>query len=166
MLVWHSSLVRVVGRGGANGAFVAIGPRACLAATPWTVQERLFEEQARLADELDKPLVIHCVKAWDRLLLFKKRLSPHVPWVIHGFRGGMALAGQLAAAGFYFSLGLFHQEAVSRGLPIERLFLETDDRSADIRELYVRVAAERSMPQPELSDRIRKNINSLFSLNY
>ena len=78
----------------------------------------------------------------------------------------MALAGQLAAAGFYFSLGLFHQEAVSRGLPIEHLFLETDDRSADIRELYVRVAAERSMTLSELSDRIRKNINSLFSLNY
>lgn len=147
---------------------VAIGEAGLdrLAATPWTVQERLFEEQARLADELDKPLVIHCVKAWDRLLLFKKCLSPHVPWGIHGFRGGMALAGQLAAAGFYFSLGLFHQEAVSRGLPIERLFLETDDRLADIRELYVRVAAERSMTLPELSDRIRKNINSLFSLNY
>ena len=48
---------------------VAIGEAGLdrLAATPWTVQERLFEEQARLADELDKPLVIHCVKAWDRL---------------------------------------------------------------------------------------------------
>lgn len=137
-----------------------------LALADMPLQERLFEAQAHLADELGKPLVIHCVKAWDLLLSCRKRLSPRVPWVVHGFRGGVALARQLAGQGLGFSIGFHYNETVLRELPTDLFFLESDDHRADIRELYMKVAGGLSLPLSDLSERIRKNINSLFSLNY
>ncbi len=137
-----------------------------LAKTDWKSQIRLFEAQAQLADELGKPLIIHCVRAWDSLLACRKRINPHVPWILHGFRGKAALAQQLIRQGFGFSIGFHYSIPSLRILPSDRLFLETDEGPADIRELYRRVANDLSIPIETLADRIKKNINSLFSLSY
>lgn len=51
------------------------------------LQREVFEYQARLAEETDKPLVIHLVKAVDELLKLKQKIRPVKPWIIHGFRG-------------------------------------------------------------------------------
>ena len=68
------------------------------------IQRRVFEEQVKLADEYNKPLIIHCVRAWEELLLVHKKLNPKTPWLIHGFRGTPELATQLFLKGLYLSL--------------------------------------------------------------
>ena len=50
-------------------------------------QQEIFHQQALLAEEYEKPLIIHCVKAWEEIIREKKSLRPSVPWIIHGFRG-------------------------------------------------------------------------------
>lgn len=86
----------------------------------------VFVRQARLADEVGKPLVIHAVRAWQQLIALRRSLSPAQPWIIHGFRGKPALARQLVAHGFHLSLGTRYNPAVKAVIPPDRLHSETD----------------------------------------
>lgn len=55
--------------------------------TPLKLQQKIFKTSVSLAENLGLFVIIHCVKAWDELIALKKELKPHVPWIIHGFRG-------------------------------------------------------------------------------
>ena len=91
-------------------------------------QQRLFEFQARLAAELGKPLIIHCVRAFDLLLGEAKRLKPEPgSWIVHGFRGKPELARQLLDAGLGLSLGKHYNAATAAMIPDERKYCETDE---------------------------------------
>lgn len=108
-------------------------------------QERVFAAQATLAAELGKPLIIHCVRAWDRLLRLNKELRGDSTWIIHGFRGKEALGRQLLSAGLRLSFGATTPPAVARALAAHapgRTCLETDDSPLPIAE----VAARLSLP--------------------
>ena len=39
-------------------------------------QEEVFVQQIRLSEEVERPLIIHCVKVLDRLLQLRKELRP------------------------------------------------------------------------------------------
>ena len=107
---------------------VAIGEAGLdrLRGAPMDIQEALFVHHARLAQELGKPLIIHCVRAYDVLLRLHKRLRPSIPWVVHGFRGGVALARQLTDAGIGLSLGPRFNPQVPGAVPRQMLYTETD----------------------------------------
>lgn len=109
-----------------------------LADAPMVVQIKVFEYQARLSVELDKPLVIHLVKAMSELLKLKQQIKPANPWIIHGFRGKAALAEECLRHGFYLSFGEKYQEEALRITPAGRLFLETDESSVPVADLYSR----------------------------
>lgn len=72
-----------------SSAIVAIGEAGLdkLVKTPLDIQKNVFLRQAELAEKLNKPLIIHCVKAWGELIAVRKIVKPHIPWIIHGFRG-------------------------------------------------------------------------------
>lgn len=91
------------------------------------LQEELLEAQLRIASKAGKPVVLHIVRAFDRLEAVRKRLGPAMPEAaIHAFRGNAALARQLTAAGLLLSIGpKFNAEAV-RTIPDTRLLIETD----------------------------------------
>lgn len=89
-------------------------------------QLALLREHARLAEEVKKPLIIHCVRAWQPVMALRRELQPEQPWIIHGFRGKPELARQLVDAGFYISLGSKHNPATEAVIPPDRLLHETD----------------------------------------
>lgn len=90
------------------------------------IQERTFIRQALLAEELGKPLIIHCVRAYGRLLELRRELQPKQTWLVHGFRGKPELARQLTAAGFEISIGSRYNPAVPASVPTHLLHHETD----------------------------------------
>lgn len=97
-----------------------------LKGAPEAVQTELFLQHVALSEQLQKPLTIHCVRAFDQMLMLRKRLRPTQRWAIHGFRGKPALAQQLLVAGFDLSFGtLFNAESFNL-CPPERRFTETD----------------------------------------
>lgn len=51
----------------------------------YETQEEILDVQVGLAEELRKPLIIHCVKAYSELIAVKKRTGSSVPWIIHGY---------------------------------------------------------------------------------
>jgi TatD DNase family protein len=116
------------------------------------MQKQLFEIQVQIAEKTGKPLIIHCVRAWNELLDVRKRFKPSVAWIIHGFRGGEKLAGQLIYAGMYLSFGKnFHPESLKKAWEAGRLLTETDDDNTDIRNVYESISETLNISQEELS---------------
>lgn len=118
----------------ADPRFVAIGECGldplCQVALP--LQHEAFLAALRVAKELRKPVVIHCVRLWDQLLadvslVFTMEERLKSPLIIHGFRKGPQLARQLLDAGFSISLGKYYNEATRQIVPAERLYFETDE---------------------------------------
>lgn len=132
--------------------------------TPLKVQMEIFEKHIELAEKLEKPLIIHCVKAWDELLQLHKKYKPKQAWILHGYRGGAKQTEQLIKFGFYFSFGEFFNEDALRLVYPERLLLETDDSCINIQSVYKRVSSISSFNVGRIGDTIKQNVNSLFEL--
>lgn len=92
----------------------------------YATQERLFRCQVEISERLGKPLIIHCVRAFNELLALKSEICPQQMWIIHGFRGKEQLARQLVRHGIALSLGRVFNPAVVGAIPSEMLFRETD----------------------------------------
>lgn len=127
----------------------------------FSLQQTLFEAQARMAEELRKPLVVHAVKCWAELTEYHRKLRPASPWIIHGFRGKAPLAVQLLREGFYLSFGVHYQPDALRAAYPHRFFLETDESPLPIRTLYLRMADLLSIPVEKLVSQVEKNWEEL-----
>jgi len=93
---------------------------------PADKQERIFISQVQIAEEVGKPMIIHCVGRYGRIMELRRQLAPRQLWIIHGFRGKPELARQLVAAGFGISLGMKFNAAVPDVVPPDHLYRETD----------------------------------------
>lgn len=118
--------------------------------------------QADVAEAIDKPLILHLVKATTELLALKRELNPRVPWIVHGFRGKAQLALDLVRHGLYLSFGARYQEEALRQMPADRLFLETDESDSTISDLYERAALVRGVTCDELVETVSRNVRSVF----
>jgi TatD DNase family protein len=132
------------------------------AVAPLTQQAALFAQQARLAARLNKPLIIHLVKATDLLLAVKQALQPRSAWIIHGFRGKPQLAQLYLRHGFYLSFGEHYHPETLRTMPLERLLMETDESLVPIDELYCRAAAVRRISTQALREAVTDTVRQLF----
>jgi TatD DNase family protein len=135
--------------------------------TPFDLQQFVFEKQLALAEKYRKPVVIHCVAAFQEVLEIKKRLKISVPMLIHGFSKKMELTKQLIDNGFYVSFGknLLRNpelESVFESIPNDRFFLETDMIEEGIRDVYTLAAKYKGLELIELQEIINKNYNKVF----
>lgn len=99
---------------------------------PMFRQLLVFKRQVELSESLEKPLVIHAVKAADMILGLKRDLAPAQPWIIHGFRGKPAQARMLLDKGLYLSFGERFNPDTVKMMPLDRLLAETDDSPQSI----------------------------------
>lgn len=136
-----------------------------ITACPFSLQMEAFENVVEMSELYSKPLIIHCVKSVDELIAAKKRMCPTEPWIIHGFRGKLQQAESLLRHGFFLSLGEYYHAQVAQEIPIERLFLETDESKVPIDELYDRVAILRGVSSEELKLAVEHNICNVFHVN-
>lgn len=124
-----------------------------------TIQKNVFIHQIALSEKLRKPLIVHCVKAWDELFAIHTQYKPTMRWIIHGFMGSVELARQLLNRGF--GISLWYSFALSKRsidvikiIPKGSLYLETDSSNADIRTIYSEVARNLSIDIDTMSSRI------------
>lgn len=133
-----------------------------LADASLSLQMRVFREEIALAERLGLPLVIHCVRAFNELLQLKKESRSSQPWVIHGFRGKAELAKMCIRQGCYLSFGAKFQEEALRTIPLDRLFIETDEAQEPVEEIYRRIAEVRGISVEHLADAVNKNARKVF----
>ena len=126
------------------------------------LQTSLFKQEATLAEECSLPLIIHCVKAFNELIQLKKEISPRQPWIIHGFRGKLPLAADCIRHGFYLSIGSRFQADALKAIPLDHLFIETDESEESIGSIYQRIAETKGISLKELTEAINKNMREVF----
>ena len=125
-------------------------------------QTTLFKQEATLAEDCSLPLIIHCVKDFNELIQLKKEISPRQPWIIHGFRGKLPLAADCIRHGFYLSIGSRFQADALKAIPLDRLFIETDESEESISSIYQRIAETMGISLQELTEAINKNVREVF----
>ncbi len=130
------------------------------------VQEQVFTAQLRLAEQLKKPVVLHCVKCFERAmqLLAEYRLQAVI---FHGFIGSVEQASKAINRGYCLSFGerVFRSpksiEAMRR-TPLDRLFFETDDAEVSIAEIYRKASEIIGIEVAGLEMITNENYNRIF----
>lgn len=154
-------------------------------------QEAIWRNLAELAIKYKKPLIIHCVKAIDKIFADDKLLSKAWSVVFHSFSGSAQEAFSLLNHGInaYFSFGKSIIYGGKRAaqciklIPIERLLLETDNSSAaeasarktktkqsqikiapalDIKRVYQAASSIREMALDELCHEVKTNFDNAY----
>ncbi len=139
---------------------------------PMEVQIAIFQRHIELAETLQKPLIIHCVKAFSELITLKKNTKSSIPWIIHGFNKKIEVFQQLLNHDFYFSFGaaiLNDRSPVIQAIvtvPNGKFLLETDDLiDVTIEQIYNRAALLRQVPLETLQSQLVETYHQLTSLS-
>ncbi|MDO8946379.1 MAG: TatD family hydrolase [Desulfocapsaceae bacterium] len=102
--------------------------------TDFLRQQQIFETQLLIASELKRPLVIHCVKAWGKLLeILEAYASQLPPMMIHSFAGSRETLQRLIRLGCFISFSgrLIADSKLHPcflATPLANLLLETDSQ--------------------------------------
>jgi TatD DNase family protein len=153
-------------------------------------QEEVFLQQLELASSANRPVSIHCLKAWGRLLeILTAHKRPSTGFLLHSYGGPVEMVGAFAELGAYFSVsGYFahvrkgKQREVFRHVPSHRLLIETDapdmglpgelqefrisgelNHPANIRAVYKFAAEMLDKPLDRLATEVEANFQRLFA---
>lgn len=126
------------------------------------VQEAVLRRQIELSETVGKPLIIHCVRRYDRMLHLQREMHPQQPWIWHGFRGKPELARQILAASprNYISLGERFNPLAAATIPYDRLLAETDEIPLPINQIITSIAAARPEAAPVLAHHLAANLHA------
>lgn len=131
-------------------------------------QTEVFIQQIQLAERLQKPVIIHCVRAFPEIIAIKKKLNPSIPMIIHGFNNNPQVFQQLIKHQFYISLGSAllnpnsNASKIITMIPKEKLFLETDDKNCTISSIFVAASIHVGAEIVILQEIIINNFNRIF----
>ncbi|XP_062226520.1 uncharacterized protein LOC133924816 isoform X4 [Phragmites australis] len=97
-------------------------------------QVEVFQRQLELAKELERPVSVHCVRAFGDLLKILKQSGPFPAGVLlHSYLGSAEMVSGLANLVCYFSLSGFltgmkstKAKKMLKSIPLDRILLETD----------------------------------------
>lgn len=128
------------------------------------LQQKAFLAQIEIANSLQKPLIIHCVKRFSQLLQFRKMAK--VPMIVHGYNKRKTIGDDLLIQGFCLSFGKsvlynVNLQEFLKDFPTEKLFLETDSSDFEIKELYQKVADLKKISLEDLTQKIKENLKNL-----
>ncbi len=98
------------------------------------LQSDIFHAQLALAAELNRPVTIHCLRAWGALGEALRSVPlPARGFLIHAYGGPAEMIDGFVARGGYFSFNAYflherktQQREVFREIPAVRLLIETD----------------------------------------
>lgn len=131
-------------------------------------QKEIFIKQIELSEKYQKPIIIHCVRAFQEVIEIRKLYKPKQPWIIHGFQKDKQLFFSLIKNGFYLSFG----EAVLKNVnfqtlisavSLDNIFLETDNSEISIHEIYQKIADLKQVTLEELQNQIHTNFTHIFT---
>ncbi|MDW9382124.1 TatD family hydrolase [Chryseobacterium sp. JV558] len=128
------------------------------------IQEEVFLRQIKIANEVKKPLIIHCVRKFYEVISFKKKAEQ--PMIIHGFNKKRQIAEDLLSNNFYLSFGkavLYNLslQDIIKNTPLDRIFLETDNEDFNIEELYIKISEIKAISLEQLNEQILENLHSI-----
>lgn len=126
-------------------------------------QLKIFRQQLDLSIEVQKPVIIHCVKAWDELIsLCKEYERKRTTWIIHGYRGSPEQTKQLSRLGLKFSIGENFNKESLKVIPLDSIFFETDTSKLSICQICQNISAVIEMRSDHFAIFVEKNVQKVF----
>jgi len=133
----------------------------------YSLQKEIFKFQIHVANRLQKPMIIHCVRCYDDLLSYRK--IARTPWIIHGFNKSPDLARQLIRQpDIFLSFGhavLRPGSNAARSLAAldwEHIVLETDEAPVSINEIYLAAAKIKDTSVAEIRRKMAERFENIF----
>jgi len=153
-------------------------------------QVEVFKVHMQLSREFDRPLTIHCLKAWPQFIGLLESSPPLPDFLLHAFNGPREIVASLCRRGAHFSFsGCFlhprkQQTMLTfRHIPDDRLLIETDapdmappeifqgnyhrdnyHHPADLPITLIELAKLRGVSSRQCGDVTRENAARLFRL--
>jgi TatD DNase family protein len=137
---------------------------------PMPAQQAAFEEQLHIAENSRKAVVIHCVRSYPEILAYRKKSDLSIPWIFHWFNSNEQTARELIRKNCFLSFGhmLFNKQSkaypVFKIIPVENIFLETDDAGYTIQQVYDQAALIRNIHPDVLKSQILDNFARCFKI--
>ena len=134
----------------------------------YEIQKNIFIKQASFAESNNLPIIIHCVKSYEKILHMRKIFNK-TPWIIHDFTGSIELAMQLIEKNIYLSLGNNFLKKSSKirkilpFLPCEKIFFETDNSYLSINSIYKKAEQILKINEKDLEKIVFKNFKTVFN---
>ena len=137
--------------------------------TNWEIQIKIFEKQIQLAKDLQKPLIIHAVKSYQEIFEILKAQQVHIPVLFHGFNKKKELAQSILQQDYYISLGTSilngAQDSLIQSVDLSKIFLETDNKSINIVDIYSYFCRVRNISVEQLQQQLVQNLSDVFHYN-
>ncbi len=140
-----------------------------LSSVDFELQEEIFIEQIKLANQVKKPLIIHCVKAFNELMNCLNLNDNSVPVIIHGFNNNENIARVIMQQGYYFSFGKallgYESNAAKAIIQVGRkkFFLETDSADISIKYIYRKASELLRIDEEILQEQLMNNFENVFN---
>jgi len=152
---------------------------------PLELQERVFREQLRVAVTCGLPVLVHCRRAFQRVLtILREESAEQVGGIMHAFSGSLEMAREFIRLGFAISISgtvtwnnAVKPLRVARELSLEHLVLETDapdltperyrgefNRPAWLTETALRVAEVRGISREDVAQISTENVRRVLRL--
>ncbi|MGJ1421306.1 TatD family hydrolase [Sphingobacterium spiritivorum] len=151
-----------------NGKLLGIGECGIdkVIETDVNLQKDVFAAQVQLATQYDKPLIIHCVRAFEEVIQTLSSQLFQGKVIFHGYQKNEIMAKQLISKGYYLSFGKAvlngSMDKVLTETPVDRIFLETDKSPVGIDEIYAYVAGVKQIELTKFKAYIIQNYHSVF----
>ncbi|MBO7508976.1 MAG: TatD family hydrolase [Alphaproteobacteria bacterium] len=138
-------------------------------------QVQIFTTQLEMAAKLRRPIQLHCVGAWDKVLeIFKLHKSSMPPAVIaHAFGGDSMQMERLANEyNMYFSFGITQPGDKSAlriaSAPVSHILSESDTFDSDdevqrLSDSVATIAEIHGLPPMDMADTINANLQRILS---
>jgi len=135
---------------------------------PLDLQISVFKQQLEIVMQTNKPIVLHCVAAYDEVIAIKKEMKITNPMIIHGFSKNEQVAQSLLKNGFYLSFGKYllrnpDLEKVFTFAPENQILLETDTIEESIYQVYEKAALIKGISVEEMKTIVFTNFSTIFS---
>lgn len=142
-----------------------------------SAQRELFLAQLRIAAESRRPVVLHGAKCWGEVVKCVKPFVPRIPALLfHGFSRSDGLLPEIFAMNGFVSVGkaVLNDHAVNyrklvKGIPLERLLVETDDdvagdaeRAALLAQIFAKVSELTGVTEAQLDENTRRLVASIM----
>lgn len=150
------------------------------------LQRDLFEKSLKIANQLNKPVILHCREGQEDLRAWLRRQQVLPKGVIHCFSGDLELAKFVLDLGFLISFtGVItftkNQKTlrVIREIPLEKIMIETDcpfltpqkyrgqrNEPVYVVEVAKKIAEIKKLPLEKVKEITTKNAVGLFNLDF
>ncbi len=133
-------------------------------------QRELFAAQLEVAAEMHRPVALHGAKCWGEVVKAVRPYAGRIPaFLFHGFSRSVGLVPEIVALNGFVGVGkaVLNDHAVNyrelvKGLPHDRLLLETDDDAAEeernglLSAIYAKVAELTGVTERQIDENCRR----------